>query len=102
MRSTSKPHWIVVTTINEPNERIAGLAEALGDDWGIVVVGDAKTPSGWNDAPVDFLSLERQRELFGAFAAEAPANHYARKNFGYLYALHCGATSILETDDDSV
>jgi hypothetical protein len=101
MPAPSKPNWIVITTINEPSEAIARLADDLGDDWGMVMVGDAKTPPRWNDWPVEFLSLERQRESFGAFAAEAPTNHYSRKNFGYLYAQQRGATSILETDDDS-
>ena len=97
-----KPNWIVITTIHPPDEAIVRLARDLGDEWGLVVVGDAKTPRAWNDAPVEFLSLEQQSDRFGAFAAEAPINHYARKNFGYLYARQRGATAILETDDDSV
>lgn len=100
MPAPSKPRWIVITTIHRPNEAIGRLARDLGDDWGVVVVADAKTPPFWNDAPVELLSLERQREVFGAFASAAPLNHYSRKNFGYLYAQQRGATSILETDDD--
>lgn len=102
MPARPKPHWIVITTIHAPNENTERLARDLGDDWGIVVVGDAQTPPLWTDAPVEFLSLDRQRELFGAFAAEAPTNHYSRKNFGYLYARQRGAVVILETDDDNL
>lgn len=101
MALPSTPDWIVVTTIHEPRPALGDLLARLGESWGVVVVGDVRTPPTWNDWPVVFLSLERQLELFGAFAATAPRNHYARKNFGYLYARRRGATCILETDDDN-
>ena len=101
MPAVSKQHWIVITTINEPNKAIEDLLAHLGGAWGVVVVGDVRTPRRWNDWPVEYLSLERQRELFGSLAAQAPTNHYSRKNFGYLYALQRGATAILEADDDA-
>ena len=102
MPAASQQNWIVITTVNEPNEAVGELLAHLGGAWGVVVVGDVGTPRLWNDWPVEFLSLERQRELFGSFADEAPTNHYSRKNFGYLYALQQGATSILEADDDAI
>ncbi|MBX3024953.1 hypothetical protein KF840_08600 [bacterium] len=91
MAETERAHWLVLTTINQPSDGIGELITRLGDDWGVVVVGDVRTPPSWCDWPVEFLSLERQRELFGAFAADARTHHYARKNFGYLYAHARGA-----------
>lgn len=100
MEIADRERWLVLTTIGAPREGLAQLITALGDGWGVVVVGDVRTPDTWRDWPVEFLSLERQRELFGAFAAEARTNHYSRKNFGYLFARQRGATAILEVDDD--
>jgi hypothetical protein len=98
--ATDPTNWLVLTTVHAPGPAVRQLLAQLGRDWGVAVVGDAKTPADWADQPVEFLSLERQRELFGAFAADAPLHHYARKNFGYLYALRRGASAILDVDDD--
>jgi hypothetical protein len=65
-------NWIVITTVNAPGEAVERLLGGLGGAWGMVVVGDARTPPVWNDWPVEFLPLEKQRELYGAFAAAAP------------------------------
>jgi hypothetical protein len=93
-------NWVVITTVNAPGAAVESLLATLADAWNVVVVGDTRTPPLWNEWPVEFLSLEKQRELYGAFAAAAPTNHYCRKNFGYLYALQRGAACILEADDD--
>jgi len=98
--TAAPPHWVVITTINAPSPAVERLLEALDARWRVTVVGDAKTPAVWRARRVEFLPLERQRELFGAFAAAAPLNHYARKNFGYLFALQQGAVTILDLDDD--
>lgn len=102
MADAEKAHWLVLTTVHEPSEGVGALLRRLGEDWGVVVVGDLRTPRSWADWPVEFLSLDRQRERFGAFAAEARTNHYARKNFGYLYARERGAAAIVEADDDGL
>lgn len=95
-------HWLVLTTIHPPGPAVEQLRARLGQAWGVVVVGDERTPATWADWPVDFLSLARQREQFGGLAAAAPTGHYARKNFGYLYACRQGADAILEVDDDGL
>jgi hypothetical protein len=100
MADADRANWLVLTTINEPNDGLGELITRLGTAWGVVVVGDVGTPRSWANWPVEFLSLERQRELFGAFAADARTQHYARKNFGYLYAGARGATALVEIDDD--
>jgi hypothetical protein len=66
-----------------------------------VVVADKKTPP-WSDHPnIDFLSIEKQNDLWPALSAALPFNHYSRKNLGYLRAASLGANSILDTDDDN-
>lgn len=95
--------WVVVTTINRPStaiEFISKLCKETG--WSAVVVGDTKTPSDWSCDPITFLSVQRQKELFGEYADVLPYRHYCRKNIGYLYALSQGADYILETDDDNI
>lgn len=93
---------IVITTISKPTKAViewAAVGKTLG--WKVVCVGDKKTPSDWACEGVDFISFERQRELYGALADSFPANHYCRKNLGYLYAIERGAHYIFDTDDDN-
>ncbi|MDZ7714100.1 MAG: STELLO glycosyltransferase family protein [Rhodovibrio sp.] len=92
---------LVVTTIHEPGDFLDQILAVCADDFDVIVVGDTITPSSWEDAPVHFLSIDRQRQLFGEFASVAPLRHYSRKNFGYLYAQKLGAPIVLETDDDT-
>lgn len=68
----------------------------------MLVVGDRKTPPGWNWPGARFLPVSEQLESGGAFAAKCPLNHYARKNIGYLWAIANGAELIAETDDDNL
>ena len=97
-----KKSWIVLTSINSPTTAVREFATlALERGWGMVVVGDTKTPPDWQLNGVDFLSIERQHQLFPAYSRKAPTYHYARKNFGYLYALGQGAEVIVESDDDN-
>jgi hypothetical protein len=70
--------------------------------WSAVVVGDTKTPANWACPGVDFLSVDRQKEMFGEFADLLPYRHYCRKNLGYLYALQRGANLVIDTDDDNI
>lgn len=94
--------WIVVTSIQAPTEAVRRIAALRRAGWSAVVVGDTKTPPDWELEGVDFLSVERQRELFGELADLIPYAHYARKNLGYLHAIRHGAEVILETDDDNL
>jgi hypothetical protein len=70
--------------------------------WHIIIVGDRKTPADFDLPGADYLSVERQHDLFGELASIIPLNHYARKNLGYLYAMRQGAELIAETDDDNI
>lgn len=91
---------IVITTINQPTEAVRKIASTCAD-WTFVVVGDKKTPAGWEWPGVTYLSAAEQMES-GAFAKACPFNHYARKNEGYLWAARRGASIIAETDDDNI
>lgn len=94
--------WIVVTTINPPTRAIEHISALCGEGWSAVVVGDTKTPADWAAPRIDYLSVARQKELFGEYADAVPYRHYCRKNLGYLYAISRGAEFILETDDDNI
>ncbi len=106
--------WSVVTTIFEPSEAIHDAA-TMGDDWCIVIVGDNKTPANFltsdsklkdNDSVFYFDVAEQKAwemlpgEL-GVFVRSLPFNHFARKNFGFLYAILRGAKFIYDFDDDN-
>lgn len=93
---------VVVTTINPPTEavrEIAAGAERLGAEF--VIIGDGKSPPDFRQPGAAYLDLAAQRATGFRYAVEAPANHYARKNVGYLAAIRRGATVIVETDDDN-
>lgn len=98
----SKKKWIVLTSINNPTDAVKELALiALERNWGMVLVGDTKSPTDWHVDGVDYLSIDKQNRLFPEYSKKAPTKHYSRKNFGYLYAIAQGAEVIIETDDDN-
>ena len=96
----------VVTTINAPTEAIFRVGNASG--WCLVVVGDKKTDAAPYEAlaaarpeTVAYLGVAAQQALPYGTAAATPWNHFARKNLGYLYAMHAGAKTIFDFDDDN-
>lgn len=91
---------IVITTINEPTETIRAICDQL--DHPLIVIGDLKSPSGWQYEGADYYSTDRQKDLFPEVAEMLPYNHYCRKNLGYLVAARDGATAIVDTDDDNI
>lgn len=92
--------YIVITSINPPTDAVRKFAS--WDGWTVVVVGDRKSPRDWNCDGVEYLSMERQRELFPVFAEMIPENTYVRKILGYLFAIKHGARAIFESDDDNL
>jgi len=77
---------VVITTINAPTPQMwAWRSMCSAQGWGLVIVGDTKTPDRWDgwDGYVNPPGGIR--------------NHYARKNIGYDMAV--GMT--LESDDDN-
>lgn len=91
---------VVVTSIHPPTGAIARMA-ALAPGR-TVVVGDAKSPADWHHPGVDYWPLQRQGEIDARLAAGLPLNHYGRKMLGYVRAMQCGATAIVDTDDDNL
>lgn len=95
--------WIVITTINKPQLAIEVISKVCKEGgWRCVVIGDKKTPLDWSYENIDYLSIEKQNELYGKLSELLPYNHYCRKNLGYIYAINNGAEYILETDDDNI
>jgi hypothetical protein len=90
---------IVITTIHPPSRGVALFAAA--DGWQSVVVGDRRTPDGWQHPGVVYLSPAAQERLGYRLLDHVPWNHYARKMLGYLHAARAGAEIIFETDDDN-
>ena len=95
--------FVVITSINPPNEAISQFAKWPG--WDVVVVGDRKTPEPWAYPNVTYLNIEQQHDMFGEFGnfvSSIPENTYLRKMIGYIYAIRHGANLIFESDDDNI
>ena len=99
-------NWIVVTSINEPNEQMKSLANIR--NFKLLIIADKKsktTTAQWNEAfktnNVIHLSLKEQENLNFKSFSTTPFNSYTRKNLGYLYAIQNGAKYIYDTDDDN-
>jgi len=92
----------VITTIQQPTPSVASLARCLGDMAAtLLVVGDEKGPTSYEQSSTELISLGDQLQLPFALARLLPTGHYARKNLGYLVAFSRGAACIYETDDDN-
>jgi hypothetical protein len=97
---------VVMTTINEPNEKMLSWIDdpILGIDQ-LIVVGDTKTnDEAWKrikNSRLKYLSFEDCEDKYGELSTAIGSRTYARKNFGYLSALENGAKKIFETDDDT-
>ena len=103
--SIYSPKWIVITTINPPNQYTDVLLSNAPDPWKIVVIGDIKTNNAsWeifkNSSKLVYLSIEDQLKLNYNINKYIPLNSYSRKNIGYLFAIQHGAKEIYETDDN--
>ena len=91
--------WIVVTSINEPTFQIKNLANI--NKFQLLVIGDKKSKTAWNEKNAIHLNLSQQEDLNFKSFATTPLNSYTRKNLGYLYAIKQGAKFIYDTDDDN-
>lgn len=87
---------VVITTIFSPTKAISEISKTNP----LIIAGDTKTPSSWQHANSEFLSIGRQNELFPSFSKLVATRHYARKNMGYLYAME-RFNEIIDTDDDN-
>jgi hypothetical protein len=96
--------WVVMTTIFEPTVLSYQLANLT--DWCVVIVGDRKGVQDYDMTnvrkQVTFLNAETQVSLPYQILKHLKWSHFSRKNIGYLYAIHHGASIIYDTDDDNV
>jgi hypothetical protein len=94
---------LVITSIaNHDHPVLRKFAEECSvRDIHFIVIGDTKSPKGFDLMGCDFYAIERQQALNFKLAEALPLKHYARKNLGYLIAMSKGAESIIETDDDN-
>lgn len=99
----SDRYAVVVTSINHPTRAVIEIARDTAQlNAQFVIVGDRKSPPDFNQPGATYLSLDAQARTGFRYAALAPAQHYARKNVGYLHAIATGATVLIETDDDNI
>lgn len=91
---------IVITTINPPTEAVEKFAAM--SDYNLVIVGDKKTPAGWQCKNAIFLGADDMATNYFSLSAVLPYNHYCRKMLGYLFAIKGGADAIVDTDDDNI
>jgi hypothetical protein len=96
--------WCVFTTINPPTLPVQQCASLRG--WCVVVVGDKKSPPVYTVpsnafSRVVYLNQAAQQALPYRILPLLPWNHFARKNLGFIYAIHHGAKVILDIDDDN-
>jgi len=99
----SEDRFIVITSINAPNEALESYArESARHEFKFVVIGDTKSPVDFALEGCDYYSIERQKGLDLSYVPLCPTCHYARKNIGYLLAARAGARIIRDTDDDNL
>lgn len=91
---------IVITSIFEPSEAVIKFSQK--SDFDLIVVGDKKTPSNWKCGEVPMFSFEQQKASGYRLKKNLPCDHYARKMFGYLWAIQNGADIIVDADDDNI
>lgn len=92
----------VITTIQDPTPSVRALALRLSELGAtLLIVGDEKGPSRYDQPATELVTLEDQYRLPFALAHLLPTSHYARKDLGYLMAFSRRAPCIYETDDDN-
>lgn len=90
-------NFIIITSIFKPTEAVKKFSKING--YQVVVVGDKKSPAGYDCENVKFLAYDKDFSL--NLSKKLPFNHYCRKMIGYLWAMQNGAATIYDTDDDN-
>ena len=93
---------VVITTIQPPTGSVlAMLDKAVAAGFGLLAIGDRKTPQAVWPEGARYIGVREQLEGEFESAHLIPLDHYARKNVGYLAAIAQGASVIFDTDDDN-
>jgi len=99
--TTQSPRYaVVMTSIYPPSAAVQAFA--CRPDCRLYVAGDRKTPEGWTEQNVTFLSAQEQESHPSRLLRMLPWNHYCRKQAGYLRAIMEGADIIVDSDDDNI
>lgn len=95
---------IVITSINNDTmPAFEAFNVGVGDhSLNLIIIGDKKSPSDFFLSNAEFISFEQSGSLGFNFSSVAVANHYSRKNIGYLLAFKYKSPFILDTDDDNI
>jgi hypothetical protein len=93
-------NFIVTTTINPPTEALIKYADLK--DWHMIVVGDQRTPPGYEALDCTYLSTDAQEKIAPELSELIGWNSIQRRNIGFLHALSLGAEVIATVDDDNI
>ena len=97
--------WIVMNVYNPPFPSLINLLDFI-ENWKIIVTINKKIDKKWKELDYSnklvYISLKEQIRLGYHISKYLSLNSYARKNIGYLYAIHHGAKEIFEIDEDIV
>lgn len=91
---------IVTTTINPPTEALKKFAMIEG--WHLVVTGDMKTPEPFYIEGATYLNPVDQEKIAPKLSELIGWNCMQRRNFGFIWAVRQGATTIATVDDDNI
>ena len=91
---------IVITTVFPPTQAVRDFSAKR--NWRLIVVGDRRTPEGWDCANAHFISASAQADCAPKLSAALPWNHYCRKMVGYVEAVRLDSECIVDTDDDNI
>lgn len=99
-------NYIVTTTIHSVSE--ATLKFCNKKEWGVVIVGDNKTPHREyymlekEFSNVTYLSPGDQEKLYKELSHIIGWNTVERRNIGFVHAYNLGAQIIASVDDDNI
>src|SRR4051812_30976090 len=91
---------IVTTSIYAPSKALRRFASLEG--WHLIVVGDRKTPIGYDIEGATYLSPAEQDAMDSELSSLIGWDCLQRRNFGFIWAARQGAQVIATVDDDNV
>ncbi|OGT37952.1 MAG: hypothetical protein A3F11_02975 [Gammaproteobacteria bacterium RIFCSPHIGHO2_12_FULL_37_14] len=93
---------LVITSISPPNKVLKKYVDdCRTHNIDFFLIGDTKSPADFLLPGCNFWSVDDQEALPYTLSKILPKKNYARKNIGYLLAMHSRCDLIIETDDDN-
>ena len=99
--------WIIMVSFKPPQLPLIKSLYSL-TSWKTIIIGCNKYyDNQWKDLyfynnKIIYLSINNQKKLNYKINKYLDINSYARKNIGYLYAIHHGAKEIYEIDENII